>query len=174
MMCAVSADDETNVALGRRLRNAGIATYLLAAGLVASGCTDLLLGGSRRIVERGVLAGTHSWASPFGDGDEVPSDDPPHRLYLDYYRDMGIPEAFYRSTLGAAPTDSIHWMTEAEMARYRDFTVIRLADADPVGGRGTRTTSRADSPGRRQPSRMGLLALSGISVHIQRDSTALR
>lgn len=120
-----SADDETNVALGRRLRNGGITTYLPAAGLVASGGTDLFLSGSRRIVERGALVGVHSWASPFGDGDEVPRDDPRHRLYLDYYRDMGIPEEFYWFTLEAAAPDSIHWMTEAEMARYRIFTVIR-------------------------------------------------
>lgn len=38
---------------------------------------------------------------------------------------MGIPEAFYWFTLEAAAPDSIHWMTEAEMARYRVFTVIR-------------------------------------------------
>lgn len=120
-----SADDETNVALGRSLRNAGLSTYLPAAGLVASGGTDLFLSGTRRIVERGALVGVHSWASPFGDGDEVPRDDPRHRLYLDYYRDMGIPEAFYWFTLEAAPPDSIHWMTEAEMATYRVFTVFR-------------------------------------------------
>lgn len=117
-----SADDETNVALGRRIRNAGMTTYLPARGLVASGGTDLFLSGSRRIVECGALVGVHSWASPFGSGNEVPRDDPRHRLYLDYYRDMDIPEAFYWYTLQAAPPDSIHWMTEDEMALYRVHT----------------------------------------------------
>ena len=118
-----SADDETNVALGRRLRDAGMTTYLPARGLVASGGTDLFLSGSRRIVEPGARVGVHSWSSPFGDGNEIPRDDPVHRLYLDYYRDMGIPEAFYWFTLEAAPPEDIHWMSEAEMARYRIATV---------------------------------------------------
>lgn len=120
-----SADDETNVALGRRLRGAGMTTYLPARGLVASGGTDLFLSGARRIVERGARVGVHSWASSFGNGDEIPRDDPVHRLYLDYYRDMGIPEAFYWFTLEAAPPEGMHWMSEAEMARYRIATVSR-------------------------------------------------
>ncbi|MDE0529332.1 MAG: hypothetical protein OXH85_11690 [Truepera sp.] len=120
-----SAADETNVALGRKLRSAGMTTYLPARGLVASGGTDLLLSGSRRIVEHGARVGVHSWASDSGSGDEIPRDDPRHLIYLDYYRDMDIPEAFYWFTLEAAPPDGIHWMTNAEMARYRVHTVLR-------------------------------------------------
>ena len=120
-----SVDDDTNLALGRMLRRAGIATYLPARGTVASGGTDLFLSGVRRIVERGARVGVHSWST----GDlrdpsavSLPRDHPEHAKYLDYYRDMGIPEAFYWFTLEAAPPDAVHWMSEEEMARYRIYT----------------------------------------------------
>ena len=35
---------------------------------------------------------------------------------------MDIPEDFYWFTLEAAPAEGMHWMTEAEMARYRVHT----------------------------------------------------
>ena len=62
-MVGGSVDDETNLALGRKLRSAGMTTYLPAQGMVASGGTDLLVSGSRRIVERGAMVGVHSWGS---------------------------------------------------------------------------------------------------------------
>ena len=39
-------------------------------------------------------------------------------LYLEYYKDMGIPEDFYWFTLEAAPYDGIHEMTREEMLQY--------------------------------------------------------
>lgn len=124
-MAPGSVDDETNFALGRMLRAAGITTYLPARGLVASGGTDLFLAGVRRIVERGARVGVHSWASESVDGNDIPRDDANHRIYLEYYRDIGIAEAFYWFTLEAAPPEDVHWMTEAEMARYAVYTVLR-------------------------------------------------
>ena len=121
-----SADDEANLELGRMLRQAGMSAYLPARGMVASGGVDLLLSGVRRVVERGASVGVHSWADSDGStGDTVPRDHPDHRLYLEYYREMGVPEEFYWFTLGAAPPDGLHWMTEAEMERYAIFTELR-------------------------------------------------
>ena len=120
-----SVDDETNLALGRLLRQAGIVTYLPSLGTVASGGTDLFLSGVRRIVERGARVGVHSWTAGglFGPSAvSLPRDHPEHAKYLDYYRDMGIPEDFYWFTLRAAPPDGVHWMTEAEMETYRIYT----------------------------------------------------
>ena len=120
-----SVDDDTNLALGRMLRQAGIVTYLPSQGTVASGGTDLFLSGVRRIVERGARVGVHSWSTDdlFGPSAvSLPRDHPEHAKYLDYYRDMGIPEAFYWFTLRAAPPDDVHWMTEAEMETYRVYT----------------------------------------------------
>ena len=120
-----SIDDETNLDLGRMLRQAGIVTFLPSLGTVASGGTDLFLSGVRRIVERGARVGVHSWSTggPFDPSAvSLPRDHPEHAKYLDYYRDMGIPEDFYWFTLRAAPPDGVHWMTEAEMRRYRIYT----------------------------------------------------
>ena len=120
-----SANDEVNLALGRKLRNAGITMYLPAQGMVASGGTDLLISGTRRIIERGAQVGVHSWAAGSVNGNEVPRNDPQHQLFLDYYRDMGIPEDFYWFTLEAAPPEGMHWMTEGELTRYQVSTVLR-------------------------------------------------
>ena len=121
-----SADDEANLKLGRMLRQAGISTYLPARGLVASGGVDLLLSGARRIVERGAMVGVHSWADSDGSsGDAIPREHPHHRLYLEYYQEMGVTQEFYWFTLGAAPPEGMHWMTEAEMERYEIFTELR-------------------------------------------------
>ena len=124
-----SLDDETNLALGRAVRRAGMTTYLPGRGMAASGGTDLLLAGARRIVECGAQVGVHSWASGLVNGNDLPRDDPRHRFYLDYYRDINVPDAFYWFTLQAAAPDSIHWMTEDEMALYG----VRTHSGDPCG-----------------------------------------
>ena len=124
-----SLDDETNLALGRAVRRAGMTTYLPGRGLAASGGTDLLLAGARRIVECGAQVGVHSWASGPVNGNDLPRDDPRHRFYLDYYRDINVPDAFYWFTLQAAAPDSVHWMTEDEIALYG----VRTHSGDPCG-----------------------------------------
>ena len=121
-----SADDEGNLELGRMLRGAGVTTYLPAQALVASGGTDLFLSGAKRIMERGAMVGVHSWADGDGTvGGKIPRDNPAHQMYLDYYREMGIPEDFYWFTLQAAPPEGIHWMTEAELQDYAIYTELR-------------------------------------------------
>ena len=124
-----SLDDETNLALGRAVRRAGMTTYLPGRGMAASGGTDLLLAGARRFVECGAQVGVHSWASGPVNGNDLPRDDPRHRFYLDYYRDINVPDAFYWFTLQAAAPDSIHWMTEDELALYG----VRTHSGDPCG-----------------------------------------
>ena len=120
-----SVDDETNLALGRMLRQARVVTYLPVRGTLASGGTDLFLAGVRRIVERGSRVGVHSWSTDEAFALSVlslPRDHPEHSKNLDYYRDMGIPEDFNWFTIQAAPPGDVHWMTEEEMARYSVFT----------------------------------------------------
>ena len=114
-----SADDETNLAVGRMLRAAGVTTYLPASGLIASGGVDLFLSGAERLVEQGALIGVHSWADGGGlTGDKIARDDPQHDLFLEYYREMGIPEDFYWFTLEAAPAEDMHWMSVEEIVQY--------------------------------------------------------
>ncbi len=120
-----SADDEVNLELGRMLRSAGVITYLPAQALVASGGTDLFLSGAQRILERGAMLGVHSWADTEGiAGGELPRDHREHQRYLEYYREMGIPEDFYWFTLQAAPPEGIHWMTEYELQDYAIYTEL--------------------------------------------------
>ena len=120
-----SANDGVNLSLGRKLRAAGVTTYLPARGMVASGGTDLLLSGVRRIVESGAQVGVHSWRGLFKAGSDLPRDHSDHQMFLDYYWQMSIPEDFYWFTLNAAPPDGMHWMTEEEMELYEVFTELR-------------------------------------------------
>ena len=121
-----SADDVTNLELGLMLRQANYTTYVPAGGMVASGGTDLLLAGVQRIVERGAMIGVHSWAdSGAATGDTLDRDAEDHRIYLDYYRALGIDQEFYWFTLQAAPADDMHWMTESEMAKFSVYTHLR-------------------------------------------------
>ena len=122
-----SVNDEANLAAARLVRAAGLSTHLLGDSVIASGGTDFFLAGARRTIEPGAQVGVHSW----GGGDEValdlPRDHDAHRLYLDYYEEMGIPTAFYWFTLQAAPASGIHWMRPEELEAYR----FELLDEDP-------------------------------------------
>ncbi|MCX8952772.1 alpha/beta hydrolase [Ruegeria sp. NA] len=113
-----SVDDDANVIFSREVRKAGFDTIVPSDGLVASGGTDLFLAGRRRVLQPGACVGVHSWAGSGLVATELPKDDPEHDRYLDYFRDIGVDEAFYWYTLYAAPADSIHWMTAAEANRF--------------------------------------------------------
>lgn len=121
-----SNDDEANVAAARLVRQAGLSTIVMADGLIASGGTDFFLAGVRRIVRPGACIGVHSWSD---DDDPTPPAQLPrnhhgHRIFLDYYRDLGIPEQFYWFTIASAPADGMHYMSEAEIMGFGVATAI--------------------------------------------------
>ncbi|MEM7456469.1 MAG: hypothetical protein AAF456_19140 [Planctomycetota bacterium] len=113
-----SVDDEANLRASRYVRKFGFNTLITADSSIASGGTDFFLAGRNRSVEHGARIGIHSWGGVGVSGAEVPRNDPQHRLYLDYYEEMGIPAEFYWRTLEAAPVSGIHWMTEDEIQRF--------------------------------------------------------
>lgn len=121
-----SVDDEANFVAGRLVREKGLATHVPANGVIASGGTDFFLAGAKRSIEAGAQIGVHSWAEGFGknelQGGDLGKDHADHKMYLDYYRDMGIPEDFYWFTLEAAPADGMHWMTAAEWQKFNFVT----------------------------------------------------
>ena len=117
-----SMDDDSNLRAARLVRQRGFATHVPADGEVASGGTDLFQAGIVRTKDNGARFGVHSWSGFGVDGADVPEDDPQHAMYLEYYREMGIPDAFYWYTLEAAPADDIHWMTEEELKRFSMLT----------------------------------------------------
>ena len=125
-----SMDDHANLRAARMVRERGLATHVPAGGEVASGGTDFFLAGVRRTAAEGARFGVHSWGGPGVDGAEVPRDDPEHAKYLEYYREMGIPEAFYWYTLEAAPADDIHWMTGEELELYEVLTEPRAPTSE--------------------------------------------
>jgi len=44
-------------------------------------------------------------------------------MFLDFYREMEIPEEFYWFTLEAAPPQRIHWMSDEEIMHFGLVTV---------------------------------------------------
>jgi len=113
-----SLDDEANLRAARYVHAHGYKTIVPAGGEIASGGTDFFLAGTRRAIEEGAQLGVHSWSTVTGSGADVDRSDPEHGLYVDFYREIDIDEAFYWFTLRAAGPEDIHWMTPEDIARY--------------------------------------------------------
>jgi len=118
-----SDDDPANLAAARLVREHGFTTVVPSNGVIASGGVDFFIGGAERIVESCAKLGVHSWDEDGPDGgiiygNEVPRDDPSHTMFLEYYREMGVPEDFYWFTLDAAPAARIHWMSDEEIIGF--------------------------------------------------------
>lgn len=115
-----SMDDLANLEASRLVRAHGFNTYVPGDGIIASGGTDFFCAGVKRTIEDGAQIGVHSWG---GDGIEdastLPKDHVEHKKYLDYYKEMGIPEDFYWFTIKAAPASDIHMMSKGELETYR-------------------------------------------------------
>ncbi len=113
-----SVDDEINLLASKEIRKNLINTYIPENGWVASGGTDMFLAGENRNIHPSAKLGVHSWGGGEMEALEYPKDDVEHQKYLDYYKEMDIPSAFYWYTLEAAPANEIHWMTADEIDRY--------------------------------------------------------
>ena len=116
-------NDERNLIASRMIREASLSTHVPANGEIASGGVDFFCAGVNRTAESGARFGVHSWSAGGGqEGGERPVDNPEHDLYLDFYEEMGIPDAVYWFTLETAPSDGIHWMSESELSEYELLT----------------------------------------------------
>ncbi len=117
-----TSNDIANLAIGRRIREEGLATHVPRGGSVRSGAVELFLAGSRRSVEPGAQFAVHSWLDNHGrEPRDFAPDDPANRLYLDYYMEMGMSEgrarAFYAMT-NSVPHHSALWLGGDEMMRW--------------------------------------------------------
>lgn len=115
-----SNDDDANLKAARIIRERGMNTGVPSDGLIASGGTDFFLAGIERTVQRGACIGVHSWSD---DGDptpptQLPRDHVGHQMFLDYMREISIPEKFYWYTIEAAPADGMHYMSEADIQSF--------------------------------------------------------
>ncbi|QMU64112.1 MAG: T9SS type A sorting domain-containing protein [Flavobacteriaceae bacterium] len=124
-----SNDDTANLDAALRLRNRGYTTYLPAVNaypqdaFIASGGTDMILSGTRRVIDVGAEVGVHSWSNGTNSATDFPVGHANHQPYINYYIAMGFStadaEAFYYFTINAAPANSIHNMTETEIEQYK-------------------------------------------------------
>lgn len=110
--CPGSEDDEANLKLARMLRGAGIETVVPAGGSVRSGAVELFLAGVKRRADSRAEFAVHSWRDELGrEARDVPSDDPVHQEYIDFYREMGLSEEsalrFYALTNSVSFDDAV-------------------------------------------------------------------
>ena len=129
-----SEDDESNVRAAKMVHQRNITTAVPADGLISSGGVDFFLAGRTRIVQNGACVGVHSWSDddqPRAPKD-LPRDHPDHKVFLNYYNEIGISDEFYWFTLNAAPADGMHWMSTAEMLQYGVATEISDTPANEL------------------------------------------
>ena len=114
-----TSNDIANLAVGRRIREHGLATHVPNGGSVRSGAVELFLAGVERTMEHGAQFAVHSWLDNYGrEPDDFAPDAPANRLYLDYYVEMGMSEArakaFYAMT-NSVPHNSAKWLGARDM-----------------------------------------------------------
>ncbi|QIQ87840.1 hypothetical protein [Erythrobacter sp.] len=137
-----TSNDIANLALGRKIRAAGLATHVPPGGSVRSGAVELFLAGERRTIAPGARFAVHSWLDQRGrEADDFAADDPAHLMYIDYYVEMGMDEqrawAFYAMT-NSVPHSSALWLRAEEMRGW-------IAPArDKPGRMGAHRIARAD------------------------------
>jgi hypothetical protein len=117
-----TSNDIANLALGRKIRAAGLATHVPQGGSVRSGAVELFLAGTRRSMADSASFAVHSWLDNYGrQPADFAIDAPENRLYLDYYMEMGMSEdlarAFYALT-NSVPHESARWLSAEEMRSW--------------------------------------------------------
>jgi hypothetical protein len=120
--CPGTGDDESNLALARMVRAAGVVTYVPDGGSVRSGGVELFLAGAKRKAAPTAEFAVHSWLDEDGlEADDYAADDPAHTAYIDFYREMGMSDgnarAFYAMT-NSAPHDDALFLGPRDIARY--------------------------------------------------------
>ncbi|MEO7738641.1 MAG: alpha/beta hydrolase [Novosphingobium sp.] len=129
--CPGTDDDRANLRLGMMIHAEGMTTHVPDGGSVRSGAVELFLAGARHVAEPGAEFAVHSWADEFGlEPKDYPANAPENRVYIDYYREMGMNEAearsFYAMT-NSVPNKDAKWLTTADMAHW-----VRVDVAPPA------------------------------------------
>lgn len=117
-----TSNDIANLALGRAIRAAGLATHVPQGGSARSGAVELFLAGTHRSIDAEALFAVHSWRDESGrEPADFAPDAPENRLYLDYYAEMGMSAAeaaaFYAMT-NSVPHSGALWLKGGDMARW--------------------------------------------------------
>jgi hypothetical protein len=121
--CPGSDDDEANLLASRKIRKAGLSIHVTATSELASGAVDMFFAGVKRTMEPGAKFGVHSWSDGTNEATDFPKGHANHQPYISYFKEMGLTqqesEDFYYFTIYAADADNIHWMTQAEIDKYK-------------------------------------------------------
>jgi len=114
-----SANDESNLKASRLIRNAGIDIHVPKGGYIASGGVDFFCAGITRTAHEDSYFGVHSWADDkVESAHTLPKEHPDHQIFLDYYREMDIPDDFYWFTLRSAIASEMYNMSPNERVQY--------------------------------------------------------
>ena len=117
-----SLNDDWNVKTCLEVHKKGMHTELESNSIIESGGVDLFIAGIKRIGKTGAKIGVHSWRTLTKDGTEFPPDHQEHDVFYDYFKAINRDTSFYWFTLHAAPGNSIHYMTRAEIDQYNLVT----------------------------------------------------
>jgi hypothetical protein len=124
--CYGSSDDEINLLLSAKVHQERINIHLMDNGEIASGGVDFFIAGIQRTKGVNTKIGVHSWAGKNKTATDFPVGHANHLPYINYYVSVGFTqqqaEDFYYFTINAAPANSIHWMTKAEITQYSLIT----------------------------------------------------
>lgn len=124
--CEGSINDDINLELAKYIYEHQYDIHLRANGLIASGGTDLFLAGRKRTKGTNTKIGVHSWSGGVSEATDFPVGHENHLPYITYYTVVGFSqqraEDFYYFTINSAPAEDIHWMTDAEIAKYEMIT----------------------------------------------------
>ena len=120
--CPGTDDDRANLRLGMMIHARGLTTHVPEGGSVRSGAVELFLAGTSHLAEPGAEFAVHSWADEFGlEPKDYAANALENRIYIDYYREMGMSEAeargFYAMT-NSVPNTQAKWLTTADMAHW--------------------------------------------------------
>ncbi len=117
-----SVDEDAVHDLGYFIRETGLNTHLTPQSAIYSGAVDMFVAGNSRTMLCCAELGVHDWADGYGEGSDYPAEAWEHDANVAYFQTMLGSDAFYWFTLGAAPSDEIHVLTPAEMARFGILT----------------------------------------------------
>ncbi len=117
-----TSHDIANLAVGRRIREAGLRTHVPNGGSVRSGAVELFLAGTSKSMDDGAEFAVHSWLDNHGrEPDDFAADHEANRMYLDYYVEMGMSakraREFYAMT-NSVPHHSALWLGADDMRRW--------------------------------------------------------
>jgi len=117
-----TSDDAANLALGRLIREHGLATDVPSGASVRSGGLELFLAGNTRRAAPDAEFGVHAWKDRSGrQPRDYPADAPANLTYLDYYSDMGLRDeealGLYALT-NSVPNEQMLWLRPKDLKPF--------------------------------------------------------